>query len=385
VPKIIKKAVAISDLHLGQKESILNPRFFPRSNLEKLAEQIDSLGKVDELIIVGDFMDFSLTSLREAYQNARDFFGIIGKLHSVEEIVYLPGNHDHHLWLELVENEEVIEKVKQGHIPLPMDQYVDRLVDRSFGDKSNEIFLDSLLPQRNDGTKMKLKVKYPHHFRSFGKEKRYYLFTHGHYLEDLFKPVDVLLEPGFLAELEAFNCLWLEGLWYHMGQSGRFGQLIESIFNDLIKGKTEIASSLIANIVNLIEKKYQVFWLKIPFVKKLANGYLRKKLKAIGLKKRADLAGSPIDNKQKLRIQGYIEKFVLNRYHPIQNRKQIPTPFTFVYGHTHRYFEGETLSINGQTYDLVNTGGWLEGETKDNAGMLVIEKEEHSWISFFHG
>jgi len=130
--------------------------------LEKLAEQIDSLGKIDELIIVGDFMDFSLTSLRGAYQNARDFFGIIGKLHSVEEILYLPGNHDHHLWLELVETEEVIEKIKQGHIPLPMDQYVDKLVDRSFGDKSKEIFLNSLLPERNDGTKMRLKVKYPH-------------------------------------------------------------------------------------------------------------------------------------------------------------------------------------------------------------------------------
>ena len=324
MPKIIKKAVAMSDLHLGQEESILNPVFFPRSNLKGLAGQINSLGKIDELIILGDFMDFSLATLREAYKNARDFFSIVGKLDNIDEIVYIPGNHDHHLWLELVEAEEVIDKVRQGRVPAEIDNYVENLVDRSFGGGHKELFLCSLLPLRNDGTKVKLKVKYPHHLRSFGEGKRSYLFTHGHYLEDVFKPVNLLIEPGFLAELEAFNCLWLEGLWYHMGQSGRFGQLIEKVFEDLREGKIETPSSLIAKAVSLVETKYKIFWLKVPLIKKLTNWYVRGRLRAFGLKKRADLAGSPIDEEQKLKIQDYIEKFVLSRYNPAQNRKQIP-------------------------------------------------------------
>ncbi len=383
MPKRINKAVVISDLHLGKENSILNPTFFSWTYMKELVRQMSSVGVIDELILLGDFVDFSLTTLREAYKNAQEFFNIIGKLENIKEIIYIPGNHDHHLWIELVETKDIIEKISKGYIPAHIDTYVENMVDRTFGNNGESIFLHSLLPLRKDGTKIQLKVKYPHHSRAFGDKKRQYLFTHGHYLEDMFKATNLLLEPSSLAELESFNCLWLEGFWYHMGQSGRFAEFISQVLEELRNGTSKTASSIIVKTLNILEKKYRIFWLKIPLFKKLIIWSIGKKLKNFNAKKRAHLAGSPFDEKQRLRIKDYIEKFILNRYTPKQGRKQIPTPFTFVYGHTHRHFDGESVWINGMRYDVVNTGGWFAREAQDNAGMLIIDEKGHRWQNFF--
>jgi predicted phosphodiesterase len=53
-----------------------------------------AIGKVDYLVLLGDIVDFSVASYREAYRQARCFFRRLQDDGLAEEIVYVPGNHD---------------------------------------------------------------------------------------------------------------------------------------------------------------------------------------------------------------------------------------------------------------------------------------------------
>ncbi len=62
----------------------------------------------------------------------------------------------------------------------------------------------------------------------------------------------------------------------------------------------------------------------------------------------------------------------------------MPHPFCFVYGHTHRPHLRHRLTINGETYPLANTGGWLRSDGADGstAGILIVEEAGPRWVSF---
>ena len=94
-------------------------------------------------------------------------------------------------------------------------------------------------------------VKYPHHFAripSNGEKELYYLFTHGHFLEDLFKPVNTIIQPAHLEELEAFNNFWLESFNYHIGHAGRLSDFVrkflQSIGRSRLKDNPEITNMI---------------------------------------------------------------------------------------------------------------------------------------------
>ena len=104
----------------------------------------------------------------------------------------------------------------------------------------------------------------------------------------------------------------------------------------------------------------------------------------------------PIDEKLKKIIADYIENYIVERYrkgkaedYHFPSDSDIPTPFTFIFGHTHRPVRGEAVKdaevhVQGKTYPLVNTGGWLrtdgtKAENGENAGVLVVDKEGARW------
>lgn len=383
--KTITKAIAISDLHLGEEKSILNiKKNSGRENLSNLIKILEEQGKVDELIIIGDLVDFSLASLNEAYTDCKEFFKALSEIGNIDEIVIIPGNHDHHLWIQLVEQAEIIEKIRNGKVPVPAidkpgETYIDKFVDRKFPDQElKSLFITNLWPKEK---KMpKVSIKYPHHLRAFGD--RYYLFTHGHFLEDIFKPLIVVIEPGSLAELEAFNCLWLEAVWYHLGQAGRLSRLIEDFYNRTVSNKEY--KDIMKSIFKYLVKRFNLNIIQQLFLRcglHFGLNFIRKKLDRT---KGSLLRGQAINDDQKSKIKDYITSFILQRYSRERVKKPIPHPFSFIYGHTHRPFVNQSLEINGENYPLANTGGWLrnDGNNGDNAGILIIEEAGHRWQSF---
>jgi len=402
----IKSAIALSDTHLGRDIGYLyskdpdDHKF--QKNRASLLDLLNRLGSQDELILNGDFLELSLAGLDEIYRDVKAFFTLLSDTGPYKRIVYIPGNHDHHFWRALAEQVHVNGKIGQGIDPPGHDKFPYCFVDERFSSQDPklpcQIILADLWPK--DKPAPEIIVKYPHHLARVALDNgsaQYYLFAHGHFLEDMFKPVNFLIKPAHLEELEAFNNLWLEAIDYHLGHSGRLSDRVRELVDDYKKGGKD-AKREVKKLMELIYKNFKKkLKLKWPITCLLKWG-LCWIVKKIPWEKKSGLFKAPIDEKLKGSIADYIEKYIVKRYrkgkavdYHFPCDADIPTPFTFVFGHTHRPVRNKDedeakITVQGKMYPLVNTGGWLRTDgTKaangENAGVLVIDQTGVKWES----
>jgi UDP-2,3-diacylglucosamine pyrophosphatase LpxH len=86
------RALVISDTHFGAwtGRDLLAEEFF----LERLAPQLED---IDELIFLGDLFDFLFGAVEEAVGAAEGLLELIAEKMAGGRLVFLAGNHDHHL------------------------------------------------------------------------------------------------------------------------------------------------------------------------------------------------------------------------------------------------------------------------------------------------
>ena len=400
----VKTIVAVSDLHLGRESGYLyskNPTF--KKNRDALLVLLQRLGRQDELILNGDFLELSLAGLDEVYNEAKTFFALLAETGPYEKIVFVPGNHDHHFWRHLGEMVYIDGKIDRGEDPPGHEQYPFCFVDERFSSKDPQlpckIVLEALWPKRKP--KPEFVVKYPHHLvrvpLAQGKET-HYLFTHGHFLEELFRPVNYLIEPAHLEELEAFNNVWLEAFDYDFGHAGRLSETVRKLVKSYEEGGKEAKQTVnrvLRAVYDNLKKKLKLCWLKAWLIK-YGIKLLVKKIPS-GKERNSGLFKVPsIDENLKGNIAEYLKNYVIRRYRKGKAKayhfpcdEDIPKPFTFVFGHTHRPIRGEDVEkaevvVLGEEYPLANTGGWLRTDgtgaaNGENAGVLVIDQTGFRW------
>lgn len=400
----IKSAIAISDTHLGRDFGYLyskdpNDHKF-KKNRSALLELLNNLGPQDELILNGDLLDMAQAGFDEIYQDVEAFFALLSETGPYKRIVYIPGNHDHHFWRALGEQVHINGKISQGMDPPGPELFPYFFIDERYSSQDPElpckIILAYLWPKEKPAPE--IVVKYPHHLVRIALDsgdEQYYLFTHGHFLEEMFRPINFLIEPAHLEDLEAFNNLWLEALDYHLGHAGRLSDRVKELVRGFKMGGKKAKQEVrkLRDIVySILKKRLKLKW-PITWLVKWGLNFIVKK---IPLESKSGLFKAPIDEKLKKSIADYIEKYIVERYrkgkakdYHFPKDADIPTPFTFVFGHTHRPVRGEAVkeakvTIKGKTYPLVNTGGWLRTDgTKvangENAGVLVVDKDGIRW------
>src|SRR4051794_31382057 len=86
------RALVISDTHFGAwtGRDLLREEFF----LERLAPELEG---IDELIFLGDLFDFLFGALGEAVESSFGLLSLIAEQMPGKRLVFLAGNHDHHL------------------------------------------------------------------------------------------------------------------------------------------------------------------------------------------------------------------------------------------------------------------------------------------------
>ncbi len=86
------RALVISDTHFGAwtGRDLLREEFF----LERLAPALQG---VDELVFLGDLFDFLFGSVEEAVDAAEGLLRLLAERLDGKRLVFLAGNHDHHL------------------------------------------------------------------------------------------------------------------------------------------------------------------------------------------------------------------------------------------------------------------------------------------------
>jgi UDP-2,3-diacylglucosamine pyrophosphatase LpxH len=149
------RALVISDTHFGAwtGRDLLREEFF----LERLAPQLQG---IDELIFLGDLFDFLFGSVADAVEAADGLLALIAAKMAGGRLVFLAGNHDHHLVHRDEENR--LEAALAGEEPAG---------ERRPGPAFFQAFLERKLPG------VEVEIAYPTY--RFGDV----LLTHGHYLD----------------------------------------------------------------------------------------------------------------------------------------------------------------------------------------------------------
>jgi len=156
------RALVISDTHFGAwtGRDLLREEFF----LERLAPQLDG---VDELIFLGDLFDFLFGSVGEAVDASAGLLRLIGEKMTGKRLVFLAGNHDHHLVHRDAEN-RLEAQLAAGRSPLIAGEPTDFAAP-------GPGYFRSFLARRLPG--VEVEIAYP----TYGFAG--VLCTHGHYLD----------------------------------------------------------------------------------------------------------------------------------------------------------------------------------------------------------
>ncbi len=156
----------LSDLHLGAAhgDDLLRYPFF----CDLLREQLDG---IDHVVLLGDILDLRFQQLEDALVLATPFLTMLGDVLSQAEhprITYIPGNHDYHYAVRLIESEQeraidAGEAFSLGQIVAPPDFFLSRQLARVIGHGVD--------------------VRFVYFYDMLESSEGMIFLTHGHYLD----------------------------------------------------------------------------------------------------------------------------------------------------------------------------------------------------------
>ena len=309
----ILKLMALSDLHLGEPESVLSNSGDHFNLIDTTINKIIELSSgdkdfnsgIEQLILIGDIIELSEATDEEAYANTKFFLTSLLKKVEIDKIIYVPGNHDHHFWVELLKKERGKDNYRDC---IPKTQ-----VNSSISSK--EIFIKYCL--RSNYPSERIEIYYPNY--RFETDNAYYFFDHGHLFSKVLDMSNMFTfttveNVKSLEDLEEHTYIFMEKIWYETK-----GRLRETAFEWFRKLKLEIFHS----------ERGTTFR---EDCKSLLDDYIRKK------------------------IIWYLEKIC-------GIKDEVEKDFHFIFGHTHH--GGRSLKadrkvrVNGKFISLWNTGGWI--------------------------
>lgn len=371
----IRKAVVISDAHLGQRG---DDRFGQYSLLSQVSssparEQAVRIqhelrtmirnfaaGDRIRLIAAGDFLDLSLAFLRDA---SEDLVALIRDVPQIGEILWVVGNHDHHIW-SLHENyEHAIKPMLEGKAPeagslyratspggvvhVPLTRYVT-----------------AQCPHVET-----VKIAYPVHEclvpGDTGGDLHVYV-THGHLLEGgLYTTLSDLLAKDL--DPATVNLPLIEFIYWLLGEAGENAGadgLIEEIYTDLQHGRHDKVDRLLDAAIDMWLPR-GVGWLPLraSWEKKVLRWGARKLLAAYLPNVRDRRARARHEDLEKTHERVSPERL---EKHTSWRRDQ---DACLVFGHTH---EPDEWTIEGTRTTCYNMGSWLL-EPGPEAGPRTIE------------
>lgn len=259
--------VVLSDLHLGAPDSVLKPnKIDPVTRLpdpDEYARQIDPLlfaplrqqlkGKTKYLVVAGDFLDFALQSHADACATGAAFFKALAGSGLFEEIVCIPGNHDHDIWNLLEQEINVINPLTKGKLPVDYPHVQLGVLNASTGHLElpgvnkpyGDFFLKGLFQVGSPGggaPSLPINVVYPNLFITGGPDPmRPIVVTHGHFfflpwivLTEVFPTTLGLNDGCSLMDLEVINNPLTALAWTALGQAGKLAVAASQIYSGVI-------------------------------------------------------------------------------------------------------------------------------------------------------
>jgi len=394
--------VCLSDLHLGEEDSLLTNLKAGRSEhdpsspspvLEKLCECLRTLAPADggprpTLILAGDILELALATMDEAAMCFERFVELAmpagGEL--FDRIVYVPGNHDHHVWEIARETQYVghIDRKAPGDL-LDRPWHTTRMFPGGSAPPVTGYFLGHLVHRYEHLESFDIEVAYPNLGLIHPKTRRCAVFHHGHFVERLYHLMSDLSSllfpdrspPSQIWDVEAENFAWIDFFWSAMGRSGRVGPLVQKVYNSLGHegARDRLVSSLAASLADRYDLPGVGDWMEERIL-----GLMLKALSDwIASRERSDTSGAALTEEGEAGLAAYLEG-------PLRNQMlgelggRAPSEVTFVFGHTHRPFEGVRApgGFPGEVA-VYNTGGWVvetpDPEPVHGASAVLLDED----------
>jgi UDP-2,3-diacylglucosamine pyrophosphatase LpxH len=311
-PSTLERLVVISDTHIGAPLAVLT---YPRA-IEAMVEKLSSLGQIDELVLLGDIFDFWQSPVSVALSRGRDMMSALYELGNVGRMVFLPGNHDHHIF-RLYYEEQLGRRLREGNIELP---------DLEMPITDECPALDAIRPS---GAPVPLSMTYP--IYQVSVQGRDALLTHGHFLgffeRSLWRPKHSVVSSMLLNRTG--GSLSLEDMENFM-----------SPYYEMF--------TLSANVPGVVDGRYRIYRM------------ILKTGKALGVDSdtRTSVQRNATVEESSVLVEAMLDHFCTEK------------PRYFVYGHTHK--QGLlTLPISGT--EAINTGAWLADGAPDQDRYNILE------------
>lgn len=384
--------VCLSDMHLGAESSLLtnvpthidpltaSPVLIELMNcLKYLISRNQDQTRKPTLILLGDILELALANDNDAAMVFERFLELALPAGSelFEKIVYIPGNHDHHLWESARETQYVLNYLTQTEPGTQL--YIPLHITKIFMELAKEVssFFLTALAHRYDHLKdFHINSAYP----NFGlvRDNRAIIFHHGHFVESTYQLMTTLKNLMFpeqkdktrrVDDLEAENFAWIDFFWSTMGRSGEFGKDVEIIYDQM--QNEEQFRKRIDNLAIGLAKKYGIDiglekWLNTGLPKLILDGLVDKLLNP-----ERSQGDKPLSSDAEQGLLDYVNGPLQMQITEECQKRQLnfPQEVTFIFGHTHKPFEKPIIFQNlGNGVPVYNTGGWVV-ETQDPAPL----------------
>ncbi|MFN3531510.1 MAG: metallophosphoesterase [Candidatus Brocadia sp.] len=393
--------VCLSDMHLGEEDSILTnlkatgsetDPLKPGPVMMQLVECLRGLISKNEdnkkpmLILNGDILELALTNTNQAAMVFERFIELImpkgGEM--FERIMYIPGNHDHHLWELARETQYVnhMKKFKPGE-ELPIPWHTTNMFVENDPYSLPSYFLTNLVNSFEHLKDFVITTAYPNFGLVSKDQQKCVLFHHGHYIETIYHAMSIFKNlfhekhkiPENIYDIEAENFAWIDFFWSALGRSGEAGQEIETLYEKMID-REQFKKALSAFADNLNERYNLpgIDWLTVKGLKVLF-GYLADMI----ANRERDYKDRVLSDDTESGLRKYLN--VPLKQQILTERKQnIPSEVTFVFGHTHKPFQNDMLFKEYQGWvNVYNTGGWvvdtIEPQPIHGGAMVLIDED----------
>ena len=399
--------ICISDLHLGADNSLLTQLGTgpgevrpdrPSEVLEALARCLKELVGCNEgsekptLILNGDALELALAQDSVALMAFERFMELMFPDNSEAligpNIIFNPGNHDHHLW-ETARETQYVEFVqgKRATKPgpeLPRPWHATNMFNPDLVDSS---LLNAVVGRHASMASQNVHVGtvYPNLGVFNADQSRCVIFSHGHYVESIYMLMTTLgnfvfpkrTVPTKIWDIETENFAWIDFFWSALGRSGDVGKDIEQIYDMLLvpdaRGRLirKLARAAGHQLVHSAPKLGE--WLgllSVPLISRL--------LDRVGGLEKTQAGDNPLTPDAREGLRAYIEGPLALQIME-EHKQPIQVPARFVFGHTHKPF---SEAIDYKCFPpgmlVYNTGGWVVDtkETEKNHGAAIVVVDE---------
>lgn len=399
--------VCLSDMHLGEEDSLLT-NLKPASRdtdytqpspvLRQLVVCIKHLisknesGKKPTLILNGDILELALAETNEAAMAFERFIELIlpegDRL--FDRIIYIPGNHDHHLWETARETQyvEFMKKIKAGeHLDIPW--HTSKMFMEDDPTIVPSYFLTNLVKRSGHLKDEVIYTAYPNFGLFREGSQKCVIFHHGHFIETLYQLMTTVRslffpnreKPRTVWELEAENFAWIDFFWSAMGRSGGAGRHVEQIYEKT--QDSEQFKKLLRRLAESLAQKYDLPGWGDKMEAKLTEWALNLVVKRFAGTERRNVERVLSEDAEKglwAYMNGPLREEIL-----IERDHNMPNDVTFIFGHTHKPFQ-EDMNFKGypQWVNVYNTGGWVVESVEPqplHGGAMVLLDDELNAVS----